>query len=257
MLASANYHYYAYLLTGKPMKKVLLVSSSKSFLQRSKNLLKNRGVEILTSSSGPEALKLHTELGFDLIISDLKLEGMDGCYFCSQVHMEHSSQPVPVILICDDDINCLAKVKQSEAIAILIRPIRHLHLLNTIDSFLEVQLVRDDRVEFKTRVSCKTKNHEFVCDSHDISVSGIILETEQQLELGGLVTCTFQLADSGRIQQEGEITRRFNLHNSKTLYGVKFRELPLTSLGVIEAFVAKTSAGVQKQRRPVEVSKYY
>jgi CheY-like chemotaxis protein len=240
------------------MKKVLLVGASKLFLRRSTRLLMNQGVQLFTSASGLEALKQHEELGFDLILCDLELEDMDGCRFCSEVQSVDSSL-VPVILICNDNIDFITKAKQSDASAILLRPINPIHLLNTIGSFLGVQLVKNKKIEFNAKVLCKTKQLEFLCDSHDINTTRIILETEHQLELGSRITCKFNLPDICQMQPDGEVMQGFSLHNGKTLYGVKFINLALSNLRAIEAYVAKKSLLEAKDKpyRPIEKSKNF
>lgn len=82
------------------MKKVLLTSSSKTFLERNMNLLTNKGFRFFTATNGSETIRLHQEHLFDLILSDLELEDMDGCVLCSEVRRTESSQPVSIVLIC-------------------------------------------------------------------------------------------------------------------------------------------------------------
>ena len=82
------------------MKKVLLASASRVFLKRNSNLLKGRGFQLITTMSGADALKLHKEYCFDVILADLKLEDMSGCTLFSLVRDEEVSRHVPVILIC-------------------------------------------------------------------------------------------------------------------------------------------------------------
>jgi len=80
------------------MKKILLISTSKIFLKRNTNLLTGRGLEIFTAANGEDALKLHEEQTFDLILSELELDGMDGSRLCSEIRMMKNSSQVSVIL---------------------------------------------------------------------------------------------------------------------------------------------------------------
>jgi len=65
------------------LKKILLVSSSKSFLVRNRNLLTREDFQLTTSQSGAEALQLHQEHHFDLIMADLHLHDMGGDTLCA------------------------------------------------------------------------------------------------------------------------------------------------------------------------------
>jgi len=134
------------------VKKVLLTSSSKAFLERNMNLLTNKGFHFFTAATGSETIELHQEHLFDLILSELELKDMDGCTLCSEVRKTETSKPVSVVLICSDTADCLKRVEQSDATAMLTRPIKPTQLLVTIGSIIDMQLARSKRVEFIAEV---------------------------------------------------------------------------------------------------------
>jgi response regulator RpfG family c-di-GMP phosphodiesterase len=219
------------------VKKVLLTSSSKAFLARNTNLLMDKVFQFFTAASGSETIKLHQEHLFDLILSELELEDMDGCTLCSEVRKTEPSGPVSVVLICSDTAECLKRVEQSDATAMIIRPINPTQLLVTIGSIIDMQLARSKRVEFIAEVLTKNQDTEFFCISHDISATGILIETEQQLSVGDRVSCLFILG-SRHTQAEGEVARCINSLKGKMLYGVKFIDIPSPKRSAIERYVA-------------------
>lgn len=231
------------------MKKVLLTSASQSFLNRNSNLLTDKGFQFFTSSAGVEALRLHDEHFFDLIISDFELDDMDGCQFCSEVRNSEQQQLVPVVIICRDNAEHIEKVKRSDASAILFRPLDPTHLLITIGSFIDMQLARNTRVEFSAQVSCQQLATKFVCNSHDISISGILLEADSQLDMASSLTCLFTLPGSGQIQTEAEIVRFYTQSDGRqSFYGVKFINLPLTGSDAIKKYiVANAHLGIKQK----------
>jgi len=220
------------------IKKILLVSSSKVFLNRNSNLLIGRGLEIFTASSGEEALTLHEEHIFDLILSELELSGFDGSRLCSEIRMMKNSEHLSIILVCYDILNSIHKVEQSGANAMLLKPLDPIQLLETIGSFVDMQLGRSKRVVLNVKVISKQLDQEFLCFSHDVSNTGILLETEHLLSLGNRIICKFTLDDSVNIEAEGEIIRYLSLSKARNLYGVKFIALPLPYRTAIEAYVA-------------------
>jgi len=165
------------------VKKVLLTSSSSAFLKRNVTLLTGKGFQLFTAANGSEAVKLHQKHLFDLILSDLELEDMDGGTLCAEVHQVEPSADVRVVLICLSTAESLEKVKRSDADAILLRPIDPTQLLVTIGSFINMQLARSTRVEFTVDVSGRKQGKEFSCISHDISSTGILIETNVQLSV--------------------------------------------------------------------------
>jgi DNA-binding response OmpR family regulator len=218
------------------VKKVLLTSSSKAFLGRNVNLLADKGFQFFTAATGSETIKLHQEYLFDLILSELELEDMDGCKLCAEVRKTEHSHPVSVVLICSDTAECLEKVEQSGATAILLRPIKPTQLLVTIGSIINMQLARSKRVEFNAEVLCTQQGLEFSCVSHDISVTGILLETEHKLSLGDQISCQFKLFDSSQAHTEGVVTRCIS-PQGKMLYGVKFIDIPSPNRSAIGKYV--------------------
>jgi DNA-binding response OmpR family regulator len=219
------------------VKKVLLTSSSKAFLGRNKNLLVDKGFQLFAAATGIEALQLHQKHLFDLVLSDLELEDMDGCRLCSEVRKTESSLSVPVVLICYDTAECMEKVKQSDATAILLKPINPTQLLVTIGSFIDMQLARSKRVACNAELLCTQQGLEFSCVSHDISVTGILLETEHKLSPGDQICCQFKLLDSSQANIEGVVTRCIISSQGKMLYGVKFIDIPSPNRSVIEKYV--------------------
>lgn len=243
------------------MKKVLMASSSMALLSRNSSFLMSKGFLFFTASSGAEALKLHQKEWFDLILVDLDMEDMDGCTLCAEIHKADGSQRTHIVIICLDNEDHLQRVKQSNASAILLRPINPTHLLITIGSFIDMQLARSKRVEFKGLVILQTEGEELRCNSVDISATGLRLESVQPLNLGRTVSCQFELPDIGSIQVNGEIVRDIHEASSpgKKVYGVKFVHLPFSQRSSIERYIiANDHLGVRlKPHRPLERSNYY
>lgn len=220
------------------MKKVLLVSAYTPFLSRNTTLLMGRGLEVFTTKSGGEALKLHAEYCFDVIFADFKLEEMGGCTLCSLIRKGNDSPQVPVIITCHNLPGSIERVAQCGASSIIIKPINPISLMETIGGFLDFQLGRSKRVVLRVLVMSKAYEREFLCFSHDLSNTGILIGTDYDLALGSRITCQFDLPDICQIEAEGEITRVMSGLESENLYGVKFVSLPLSSRKNIDSYIA-------------------
>jgi CheY-like chemotaxis protein len=207
------------------MKKILLASAYTVFLRRNMNLLLSWGFKLFSTTKGREALKLHEEHSFDLIVADFKLEDMCGCTLSSLIRSEEKGRPVPIIMACHNLPGSIERVEKCGATAMLIKPIAPINLIETIGSSLGMRLVRSKRVVLKVKVLSKISDLEFFCYSHNISNTGILLETNNHLILGSRIVCQFSLTDSCHIEAEGEIIRRMTGMEDNNLYGVKFIEL--------------------------------
>jgi len=211
------------------VKKILLVSSSKVFLNRNTTLLGRRGLRLFNAKSGDEALKLHKELLFDLIIVDFKLEDMGGVDFCSHISKREKSQQAFTVLACQNIKSHLELAEKCGAHATLVKPIDPVKLLTKVGSFLDVQLGRRHRVELKVKVLCKDHKLEFFCLSRDISTSGILIQTEHQLELESRLICQFTLPTSYHVEAEGKVIRSTKAIDDLLHFGISFIAIPKPS----------------------------
>jgi CheY-like chemotaxis protein len=219
------------------MKKILLASSSKSFLQRNKNLLTREYFHLFLAHSGAEALQLHQEHSFDLVLADLHLKDMGGDTLCSQLRNAENPKDIAIILVCYDNPDEHARVAQCGADAKIIRPIQPDQVIETVGSLLELQLARTKRVIFKVRVLSKKGTKAFYCISLDISITGILLETEHHLDIGDRIICQFTLPGINQIENEGDVVRAVKLQTGAHQYGVQFVALPLSSRRYIEIYI--------------------
>jgi CheY-like chemotaxis protein len=230
------------------MKKVLLVSGYISFLTRNSNLLRNRGFQILTAQSGGEALKLHKEYHFDLILVDFKLEEMGGCTLCSLIRKGENLPQVPIIMACHNLPGSIERVAECGASSMLLKPIEPINLMETVSGFLDFPLIRSRRIILRVNVLSKAYEQEFFCFSHDLSNTGILIETDYQLAIGSQITCKFTLKDICDIEAEGEITRMTTGLECENLYGVKFVVLPMSCRKNIDKYIAAIEAPTKLNR---------
>lgn len=219
------------------MKKILLVSSSKSFLERNKNLLKREDFQIITAQSGAEALQLQKEYHFDLIMSDLHLLDMEGDKLSLSLRSEKISKKVAIILICFDSVDELSRIANSGADAKIIRPVQPEQILETVGSLLDMEIGRPKRVMFTVKVLSKKGEVEFDCISIDISITGILLETEYPLNIGDRIICQFTLPGASQIETQGDVVRSVKILDSTYKYGVHFVGLAHTSRKEIVSYV--------------------
>lgn len=220
------------------MKKILLVSGYISFLTRNSNLLRNREFQVFTAYRGGEALKLHKEHHFDLILVDFKLEEMGGCTLCSLIRKGEDSPQVPIIITCHNFPGSIERVAECGANRMLLKPIDPLNLMETISGFLDFPLIRSRRVVVKVNVLSKANEQEFFCFSHDLSTTGILIETDYQLAIGSRIICKFNLDNFYDNEVEGEVTRMMTGLECENLYGVKFIALPLFCHENIDKYIA-------------------
>ena len=77
--------------------RVLLVEDEQSMLFTLSNLLKHRGHEVIAAHSAEKGLEALGETQVDLVISDLRLPGMDGISFIAEVR-RRCEDVVPIVI---------------------------------------------------------------------------------------------------------------------------------------------------------------
>lgn len=79
------------------MKKILVIDDEGLITRTVGNLLKREGYEILAAASGQEALISCQANHFDLIVSDLRMPGMDGLETSGKIREDCKRQKKPEI----------------------------------------------------------------------------------------------------------------------------------------------------------------
>ncbi len=67
------------------MKKILIVDDERNICDGVEDILTKAGFEVKKAFSGEEAVLMNEREGFDLILMDLIMPGMDGADACAQI----------------------------------------------------------------------------------------------------------------------------------------------------------------------------
>lgn len=114
-------------------KRVMLVDDNQDFLDSTKDVLEDKGYEVVTADSGEEAIELLKEQDFDVVIMDIKMPGMNGVE--SFIEMKKIRPGVAVILITAYSIDSLIQKALDEgAYSVLKKPLNMNALFTTIDN---------------------------------------------------------------------------------------------------------------------------
>jgi DNA-binding response OmpR family regulator len=220
------------------MKTVIIVNSVQLFNEKEKGILNRAEFRILTTSSAREALRMHREERADLIVAELDMPEMGGDLLCSRIRAETELMRVSVILICHDRQEDLKRVTACGANAWVAKPLRSEQLVEKIEQLLAVSSRRGYRVLLSAKIRGATENASFFCVSHNISSSGILIETEMLLHKDDRVTCKFFLPGARQIMAEGIVARTVQMPDGEYRHGVSFIDLAPEFRHDIERFVA-------------------
>jgi len=81
------------------IKKILAVDDSKVDLINIQNIISNAGYEVVTASSGAEAIEKAASEKPDLIFMDVVMQHMDGYQACRELTHNATTKNIPIIFV--------------------------------------------------------------------------------------------------------------------------------------------------------------
>ncbi len=118
-------------------KKVLLVDDMDVVLLIEKLMLSEEPYELLTATSGEEALKKVQEQAPDLVVLDIKMPGIDGIEVCRRIKAEPKSANVKVLMVTvKADPEYQRRAEEAGCDGFFSKPIVQVDLKNKISSLL-------------------------------------------------------------------------------------------------------------------------
>ena len=123
----------------KRKARILLVDDDVSLLKLLGLRLKSEGFAVYTAASGAEALEWLEQERPDLVLSDLRMDGMDGLALFDRIQRQHVGLPV-VIMTAHGSITDAVSATRSGVFGFLTKPIDKEELRKTINGALAVSL---------------------------------------------------------------------------------------------------------------------
>ena len=118
-------------------KRVLAVDDDPTALGALRQILTQRGYEVMTTTSGEEAVVLLADQSFDLAILDVTMPGMSGYELCRHIRKAERSKDLPVIFLTAKSLLMdQAEGQDAGSDLYLIKPVLATKLLNMVGMFL-------------------------------------------------------------------------------------------------------------------------
>ncbi|EIW8488189.1 TPA: two-component system response regulator GlrR [Klebsiella pneumoniae] len=123
-------------MTIRKPARLLLVDDDPGLLKLLGMRLISEGYSVVTAESGPEALRVLGREKVDLVISDLRMDEMDGLQLFSEIQKGHPGMPV-IILTAHGSIPDAVAATQQGVFSFLTKPVDKDALYKAIDEALE------------------------------------------------------------------------------------------------------------------------
>jgi two-component system response regulator GlrR len=111
-------------LQDKRTPKLLLVDDDESLLRLMSIRLEAEGFEVISVDNGTQALRLMFNNEFDVVLSDLRMPGMDGLSLFDEILQQHRDLPV-ILMTAHGTIKDAVEATQRGVFSFLTKPVDH------------------------------------------------------------------------------------------------------------------------------------
>ncbi len=138
------------------MKPRILVVEDEDKLRRVLELqLQSAGFEVEKAGTAEDGLRLADRA--DLILTDLKLPGMDGLELLSQLRRQNMSTPV-IVMTAFGTVEAAVEAMKAGAVDFLLKPFSLDHLMAVVNKALELRSLRDENRQLREELG---RRYEF------------------------------------------------------------------------------------------------
>lgn len=221
------------------MIKIVIAQNIDAILRKRNTFLDRSDMRVFTAKTTDEVLQIHHKVRVNLIIINLDMPGMSSKQLCSLLKEDREHGSVPVIMVCAHSLRAIERSSQCGARAVITRPIKPAQLLAKAKKLLGLSWRETYRVLLNISVEGNISNKHFVCNSLDISLDGMLIETDQIINIGDRLSCSFFLPDMSQVHTTGEIVRTIIPAPGvkSNWYGVHFMDVSSEAERILETFI--------------------
>jgi two-component system NtrC family response regulator len=127
------------------MESILIVDDEKNYLLILEDLLSEEGYHVATADTAEKGLEIVAEYDLDVVITDMKMPGMDGMAFLHRIHIQHPDLPI-IMMTAFGSVEKAVEAMKKGAFDYILKPFKNEELKLTIRKAIDHhQLVRRNR----------------------------------------------------------------------------------------------------------------
>ncbi len=235
------------------MKEVLISQDIHPLFLSSLQFLNRADIAVGPLATNDDILKRHFERHADLIIAKINSPGV-ACETMVHIIRRSESLRAVSILICYDDLPVLKERSAAcGANGTIALPANPSQLAAKVLELLDVRPRRNYRVVMNMTVDGLHRGKPFLCNTENISSSGMLIRTPEPLTIGSRISCSLYLPDGTKVAALGAVVRVVRQTGASTTnqYGIRFLTIAPSAEAAITAFVqkeCKTAPSVDDRR---------
>ena len=160
---------------------ILLIDDEAIALDNLSHVLEREGHRITACKDGAEGMAALAREDFDLVLTDLKMPGVDGMEVLRQVRQKHTDTPV-VMITGHATLDSAVEAMKAGAFHYLAKPFRLAEAREVVKSALELCRVKRENQELRLRIESLDKPHTIV--TQDIFLYDIVGEDQNGSLIG-------------------------------------------------------------------------
>jgi len=223
------------------MKKIVLAKPINDLIGKDKGFLQRADVRCSVAATNNEIMGFCRTDRPDLIMSHLDMPGRSTIELFEVLRDGGLLQKTAVILVHEGRPGDAQLAQRCSARAVFRMPVDAAQLLTKAQQLLDIPLREAYRVLLSVKVEGKCDDKTFFCRTENISVTGLLLESERTFQMKDRVECSFFLPGSHQIVVHAEVVRQVDSPGRRgaNFYGIHFTQISPEGRAAIEAFVEK------------------
>ena len=163
---------------------VLVVDDNVKNLQILGVILQNEGFRVEFALDGISALSWLENKEFDLILLDIRMQGMDGFEVCSHIKKNRNYHEIPIIFItAQSDSDSIVKGFEKGAVDYITKPFIRSELLARVNTQLIIKRSNDQILHYLNEIEEKNKNISDSIEYASYIQNAVISTSEKNLKI--------------------------------------------------------------------------
>ena len=206
---------------------VLIADDLKLFLEVEKSYLQRGGFEVLTATSGVDAVSLALSRLPNLILLDLEMPKMDGAAACAEMRKNPALAATPIIIMsATGSTQNRDRCVNAGCTEFVTKPQKPDELLGMVARILSLKKRESDRITVVFNVTGKDATRQVVGQAKDLSESGLLMVTHSPITVGAVLQIEFFLPGTrSQIKVQGKVVRQSPAPDATHHIAVQFTDL--------------------------------